>query len=273
MDDNKLLLLIAGSVIVLTGLATRFWPRVHNGEFKGPGFLRLFAVLTGAVILFFSTSVDRKNVDLMRSELASTQESANKAELARKEVETQLIAAKGENKDLQQLLKQSSAEKQAAANEAKIIRAALLEAVNTVAEVIPDSKGNPTRIRIRETVLFKQGKADLDCNSRETLSKVIGFVVYQLKTTSASQLKVDGHASSEGDDERNKELSLKRATTVKDYLVGAGVPPTIIESRGFGKEQPAGFTEPRSPKEIADANSTESARQKNRRVELLLVSP
>lgn len=274
MGDNKILLLVAVVVIVLAGIATVYWPKkAYSDELRGRGLLRFLAVLAGVAILFFSTSLDRKNVDTMKSEVASTQERADKAEAAYKKVQTTLIAARDENRDLQGLLKRSSAEKKAAAEEAKLIREKLMETVQTVAEIIPDTRGNPTRIRIREAVLFNRDKADLACNSKETLSKVIGFLIYQLKTTSASQIKVDGHASSEGNDEYNKQLSLRRAKAVSDYLTGTGIPPNIIEARGFGKEQPAGYTEPQSATVIADRNRTETDRQKNRRVELVLVSP
>lgn len=274
MGDNKLLLFVAVTVIVLVGLVTAFWPRkADTDELKGGGYIRFLAVLVGVVILFFSTSVDRKNGEAIQSELASTKERVGKAESAQKEAETVLIATREENRDLQRLLKQSSAEKQAAAEEAKAIRATLIKAVQTVAEVIPDARGNPTRIRIREAVLFDFDKADLSCESREKLSKVIGFVVYQLQTTSASQIKVDGHTDSLGPDKYNDELSLDRANAVKSYLAGAGIPDTVITAQGLGKRQPAGYTEPQSAQKIADANRTPGAMQKNRRVELLLVSP
>ena len=69
---------------------------------------------------------------------------------------------------------------------------------------------------------------------------------------------VVGHASSDGADAYNQELSERRAASVQSYLINSGVQSVRLRAIGMGETQP-----------IAD-NSTEAGRIANRRVEILL---
>ncbi|MHA7898914.1 MAG: OmpA family protein [Henriciella sp.] len=69
---------------------------------------------------------------------------------------------------------------------------------------------------------------------------------------------VVGHASSDGPDDYNMELSERRAASVQTYLVNSGVQSVRLRAIGMGETQP-----------IAD-NSTQAGRVANRRVEILL---
>ena len=72
---------------------------------------------------------------------------------------------------------------------------------------------------------------------------------------------VSGHTDSNGSDAYNLNLSQRRALSVKNYLVGQGVPASRIQTLGYGESSP-----------IAD-NSTEYGRSQNRRVELTINAP
>ena len=69
---------------------------------------------------------------------------------------------------------------------------------------------------------------------------------------------VVGHASSDGADAYNQELSERRAASVQSYLINSGVQSVRLRAIGMGETKP-----------IAD-NSTEAGRIANRRVEILL---
>jgi outer membrane protein OmpA-like peptidoglycan-associated protein len=75
------------------------------------------------------------------------------------------------------------------------------------------------------------------------------------------QLTVVGHTDTSGGDAVNNPLSLDRAQSVRDYLVGRGVSATQIRTVGRGAREP-----------IAD-NGTEAGRARNRRVEIFLGEP
>jgi len=65
-----------------------------------------------------------------------------------------------------------------------------------------------------------------------------------------------GHTDSTGPTAYNQKLSENRARAVVNYLVGKGVNPDRLTTRGFGESQPAAL------------NNTKEGRQKNRRVEV-----
>ena len=68
-----------------------------------------------------------------------------------------------------------------------------------------------------------------------------------------------GHADSIGSDAYNQKLSVRRAESVKAYLVSKGIEPNRIYTEGKGEKQP-----------VAD-NKTREGRAKNRRVEIEVI--
>jgi OOP family OmpA-OmpF porin len=72
-------------------------------------------------------------------------------------------------------------------------------------------------------------------------------------------IEIRGHADSQGAEEKKVELSIKRAQTVKDYLVSKRVDAKRISCEGFGSSKP-----------LAD-NSIELSRKKNLRVEFAVI--
>lgn len=74
------------------------------------------------------------------------------------------------------------------------------------------------------------------------------------------QIEVAGHSDDVGDANNNIGLSMRRATTVRNYLIRFGVEDSRLTFKGYGEAQP-----------IAD-NSTAEGRATNRRVELRLVN-
>lgn len=73
-------------------------------------------------------------------------------------------------------------------------------------------------------------------------------------------IEVAGHSDNVGNEDQNIGLSMRRARTVRDFLIRYGVDESRLTFRGYGESQP-----------IAD-NSTADGRATNRRVELRLVS-
>lgn len=71
----------------------------------------------------------------------------------------------------------------------------------------------------------------------------------------SSQFVVEGHTDGMGSDSFNLELSMRRASSVVDYLRGHGVDSARLEAKGYGKQKPL----------VADPNAGE-----NRRVETRL---
>lgn len=80
-------------------------------------------------------------------------------------------------------------------------------------------------------------------------------VVKAMLADKSYSVKIEGHASSEGQVEHNNKLSLARANSVRDFLVANGVDAKRLSTAGFGSRVP-----------VAD-NKTEAGRVANRRVE------
>ena len=98
-----------------------------------------------------------------------------------------------------------------------------------------------------KSVLKPEGKAKLD------------DLVGKVKDINLEVIIAVGHTDSVGSDAYNQKLSVRRAESVKAYLVSKGIEKNRVYTEGKGKSQP-----------IAD-NRTAEGRAKNRRVEIEVV--
>lgn len=121
----------------------------------------------------------------------------------------------------------------------------------------------PTASEIKEAI-DKDGKAILHINfdlNKATLKpngqKIVDEIQKVLEQTPDLKLSIEGHTDNTGNAKLNKELSEKRANTVKFALAGKGIDIGRLSSKGFGAEKPL------------VANDTEENKAKNRRVELV----
>ena len=81
--------------------------------------------------------------------------------------------------------------------------------------------------------LFDFDKASLLPAGQEMLTRLAAF----LNRNTYTQTVVVGHTDSWGSDAYNDSLSLRRAESVKAFLVGQGVPAGKIVSQGMGERQ------------------------------------
>lgn len=104
-------------------------------------------------------------------------------------------------------------------------------------------------------IQFEFNSAVLKTASYQALDQA----VIELKKDPSVKFVLNGNSSAEGTDERNMELSIQRANSVKTYLVNSGISADNLAVKGYGESQP-----------IAN-NTTEEGRVLNRRVEIKLV--
>ena len=64
-----------------------------------------------------------------------------------------------------------------------------------------------------------------------------GFARF-LRQNPTIKVAIHGHTDNEGNPQKNKVLSEKRANGVKDYLVSLGIDKSRLSARGFGQENP-----------------------------------
>lgn len=130
-----------------------------------------------------------------------------------------------------------------------------------VAEPEPEPAPVPAPQPVYKTVNLGAG-ALFDLNSdtlRAEGKRELDQLVSDLGQLSDVQsIQIAGHTDSTGDAGYNKDLSVRRANAVKNYLLEKGVDPSIMTTVGWGETKP-----------IAD-NSTRAGRAQNRRVEITI---
>ena len=103
-------------------------------------------------------------------------------------------------------------------------------------------------------IQFETGSALIKPESYATLDEILKSAM----VAEGLKIGVHGHTDNVGDDGGNLRLSEERALSVKNYLLGKGLPTSRITAKGFGETQPA-----------AD-NATADGRATNRRVAIVL---
>ena len=129
---------------------------------------------------------------------------------------------------------------------------------------IPDRRGrltftfNPQYERVKDRiytlqdVYFNTDKATLRESSYDALNDLLSA----MQTNKAMRVEIAGHTDNRASAEYNKDLSQRRAESVKAYLVENGIAKDRIRAKGYGESEPVA------------SNDTEEGRQKNRRVEV-----
>jgi outer membrane protein OmpA-like peptidoglycan-associated protein len=112
-----------------------------------------------------------------------------------------------------------------------------------------------TRV-VLDHIYFETGKAVLRPESDEALNQVLRF----LENNPSLKLEISGHTDNTGSLRINQRLSRDRAGAVVNYLLGKGISPTMLESKGYADTQPVA------------TNSTPEGRKQNRRVEFKVLS-
>ncbi len=119
--------------------------------------------------------------------------------------------------------------------------------------VILLTKAEPGSIVLLEDVNFKRGTAELEGETTEaSLSDLAAF----LKENPEIKIRINGHTDNVGDPGLNKQLSLERAGSVRNFLIEEGVDFERLRISGWGGTRPVA------------SNATEAGRARNRRVEL-----
>ncbi|MCK6530099.1 OmpA family protein [Myxococcota bacterium] len=106
-----------------------------------------------------------------------------------------------------------------------------------------------------EGVWFENNSTDFTAASFPMLNSA----AETLRSYPSLRVEVQGHASADGNDEYNRDLSQRRAEAVMRYMANLGVAADRLIAVGYGEDSP-----------IAD-NSTPAGRAKNRRVEFRVI--
>jgi chemotaxis protein MotB len=129
---------------------------------------------------------------------------------------------------------------------------------SAVAGVEPGRPSEGLAFRVLGGVLFAPGRIEISDQGKQTLGQLISTLQQEGK-----RVRVDGHT----DDTpihhsqwgTNLRLSVERSLAVADFLIKSGLPADKVGVAGFGEHRPT------------DQTATDAARQKNRRVEIVML--
>lgn len=129
----------------------------------------------------------------------------------------------------------------------------------------PPEPAKPMRVEMRDNEIVINEKIQFAYNDSTILDvsfSLLDEIASVIKSAPhVKKIEIGGHASTEGSDSHNMKLSDRRAKSVMTYLTEkAGVKAELLTAKGFGETKP-----------LADPEETEADREKNRRVEFLIL--
>jgi outer membrane protein OmpA-like peptidoglycan-associated protein len=124
------------------------------------------------------------------------------------------------------------------------------------------AKSTETEIRIElsSDILFDFDRAELRPQAVPHLEKVATI----LRSYPNSSSTIEGHTDNKGTRQYNQKLSVRRADSVKNWLLAQGV-ASPMTTRGSAE------TKPVAPNSLPDGKDNPEGRQKNRRVEIIIL--
>lgn len=133
-------------------------------------------------------------------------------------------------------------------------KAAMQQATAGTGVSVTQTPDNRLKLNVPSDVSFDTGRSDIKPNLRPILDQFANGLSGQPNT----EVVIVGHTDSTGSEAFNRQLSIDRAQSTRNYLAQRGVDPRRMLVEGHGEAQP-----------VAD-NGTEAGRARNRRVELFL---
>ena len=110
-------------------------------------------------------------------------------------------------------------------------------------------------IQIKKKIQFKTNSDEIDAVSFGLCDEIASTIVDHPEL---KQVEIQGHTDDRGKHDYNVDLSERRASSVRRYLIDAGVESHRLTAKGFGPDKPLA------------PNITGTGRAKNRRVEFLI---
>jgi outer membrane protein OmpA-like peptidoglycan-associated protein len=227
--------------------------RTYDDEGDTPAMRdRAYVAMRKAQLAEAQAGIVQANMEVKRAEDRNRAEDRSARVAATNELDAtraELATARGDNAAQNDKLQAETERRE----QAEAAQQQALAALEKAGEVKREARG--TVITLSGAVIFASGQYDLLPSARSKLSEVASALA---SGESNAKIVVEGHTDSTGSPEQNQELSMKRASAVRDALVSNGVSSDRVTVEGFGAARP-----------IAD-NSSQAGRANNRRVEIVI---
>ena len=145
------------------------------------------------------------------------------------------------------------AEKQAVWADQKSIAARRAELERELAELKARETAHGLVLTLGD-VLFAPNQSDPTTAAMRKLSPLVTI----LKDQPQRSIRIEGYTDSRGTESYNLDLSQRRASAVRDFLIDNGISPRRITARGYGEAVSVA------------SNTTIAGRRENRRVEVIV---
>jgi chemotaxis protein MotB len=190
-----------------------------------------------------------KELDKKESQLAKTERELAEKQLALEELTKSLDEREARIKDMNRRLNAQN-------DLMSSLKATISDALMGFSDedLTVTQKNGKVYVSLSQNLLFAKGSDVIDSKGKDAIQKV-GNV---LKGKTDIEINVEGHTDTDGDANRNWDLSVTRATSVVKLLSKSGVDPKRITASGRS------FYVPVAP------NDVESNKSKNRRTEIIL---
>lgn len=109
-----------------------------------------------------------------------------------------------------------------------------------------------------QTIYFEFDKSSIQPSEVSKLEEVANKMKTQFQ---GKALRIEGHCDERGTEEYNRSLGDRRALSIREKLAALGLDPEMLPTVSFGEDKPA------------DPGHSDAAWARNRRGELILLSP
>ena len=192
------------------------------------------------------TALGSAQIRQAEADIAVTREERRRTQLEAREREAAAARA--------QLLARERVEKEKVSVAATDLAAEVKRLETELADVRAKQTDRGWILTLKNELLFDSGGATLKPGAQRALDNLAQF----LRKHPERDIAIEGFTDSIGSPDSNQRLSERRAQAVKDALTGRGIESRRIDARGYGPSFPVA------------SNATETGRQLNRRVEIVI---
>jgi len=192
------------------------------------------------------TALGSAQIRQAEADIAVTREERRRTQLEAREREAAAARA--------QLLARERVEKEKVSVAATDLAAEVKRLETELADVRAKQTDRGWILTLKNELLFDSGGAILKPGAQRALDNLAQF----LRKHPERDIAIEGFTDSIGSPDSNQRLSERRAEAVKDALTGRGIESWRIHARGYGPSFPVA------------SNATETGRQLNRRVEIVI---